>query len=178
MRRVTSEEPVSVTIELNGRRMTGRATARTLLTDFLRRELGATGTHVGCEHGVCGSCTVRIDGVAQRGCLTLALQADGRKVDTIEGLSDSKDALNALQRAFRRNHALQCGYCTPGILMSFSDFLARNPNPEEQEVREVLGGHICRCTGYAGLMKALMEAAAEMRGESVEPSISETENSP
>jgi len=168
MRRVTSEEPVYVTIELNGRRMTGRATARMLLTDFLRRELGATGTHVGCEHGVCGACTLRIDGVAQRGCLTLALQADGRKVATIEALSASKDALSALQKAFHRNHALQCGYCTPGILMSFSDFLARNPDPDEREVREVLGGHICRCTGYAGLMKALMEAAAEMRRVSSE----------
>lgn len=165
MRRVSSEDTVSVTIELNGRRRGGLATARTLLTDFLRSELGATGTHVGCEHGVCGACTLRIDGVAQRGCLTLAIQADGRKVDTVEGLSDHKDALTALQRAFQRNHALQCGYCTPGILMSFSDFLAHNPNPGEREVREVLGGHICRCTGYAGLMKALMEAASEMRGE-------------
>lgn len=173
MRGVTSEDPVPVTIELNGRRRSGRATARTLLTDFLRSELGATGTHVGCEHGVCGACTVRIDGVAQRGCLTLAIQADGRKVDTVEGLSDRKDALTVLQQALHRNHALQCGYCTPGILMSFSDFLTHNPNPGEQEIREVLGGHICRCTGYAGLMKALIEAASEMRGEP--PQISDSE---
>lgn len=170
MRRVTSDEPVTVTFELNGRRVSGRATARTLLTDFLRKELGATGTHVGCEHGVCGACTLRIDGVAQRGCLTLAVQADGRRVATVEGLADRRDALNALQRAFRRHHALQCGYCTPGILMSFSDYLSRNPDPDEQALREVLGGHICRCTGYAGLMKALKEAAAEMRGEAPETS--------
>ncbi len=165
MRRVTSDEPVTVSFELNGRPVRGRATARTLLTDFLRKELGATGTHVGCEHGVCGACTVRIDGVAERGCLTLAVQVDGRRVDTVEGLADRRDALTALQRAFRRHHALQCGYCTPGILMSFADFLSRTPDPDDAALREVLGGHICRCTGYAGLMKALKEAAAEMRGE-------------
>ncbi|MFN0263711.1 (2Fe-2S)-binding protein [Tepidamorphus sp. 3E244] len=168
MRRVAIDETVPVTIELNGMKVTGQATSRMLLTDFLRHQIGQTGTHVGCEHGVCGCCTVRVDGVAGRSCLMLAVQADGRKVDTVEGLAPSRDALNALQRAFRKNHALQCGFCTPGILMSFSDFLARKPDPSEEEVREVLGGHICRCTGYAGLMKAIMEAAAEMRGETTD----------
>ncbi|MCB1471599.1 MAG: (2Fe-2S)-binding protein [Rhodobiaceae bacterium] len=164
MLRVNTNEKVTVTFELNGRTVRGEATPRMLLTDFLRGELGQTGTHVGCEHGVCGCCTVRIDGVAARSCLMLAVQAEGRRIDTVEGLAASKDALNALQRAFRKHHALQCGFCTAGILMSFSDYLSRNPNPDEDEVRDVLGGHICRCTGYAGLMKAIMEAAAELRG--------------
>ena len=165
MREVTKDEVVRISLELNGKTVSGNATSRMLLTDFLRSELGQTGTHVGCEHGVCGCCTVRIDGVAARSCLMLAVQADGRRIDTVEGLAASKDALNALQRAFRKHHALQCGFCTAGILMSFSDFLSRNPNPDEDEVREVLGGHICRCTGYDGLMKAIMEAAADMRGK-------------
>lgn len=165
MRRVTPDEKVPVTITLNGQTVSGHASSRMLLTDFLRHELGATGTHVGCEHGVCGCCTVRIDGIAARSCLMLAIQVDGQSIDTVEGLASSEETLNALQRAFRRNHALQCGFCTPGILMSFADFLARNPDPGEDEVREVLGGHICRCTGYSGLMSALMEAAAELRGE-------------
>lgn len=165
MREVTKDEVVRISLELNGKTVSGNATSRMLLTDFLRNELGLTGTHVGCEHGVCGCCTVRIDGVAARSCLMLAVQADGRRIDTVEGLAASKDALNALQRAFRKHHALQCGFCTAGILMSFSDFLSRNPNPDEDEVREVLGGHICRCTGYDGLMKAIMEAAADMRGK-------------
>lgn len=167
MRQISSDEEVLVTIELNGRRVSGKATSRTLLSDFLRYEIGATGTHVGCEHGVCGCCTVRLDGVAGRSCLTLAVQADGRRVDTVEGLAPHKEALNALQRAFNRNHALQCGFCTPGILMSFSDFLARNPAPDEEEIRNVLGGHICRCTGYAGIIAAIREAAAELRGEAL-----------
>ena len=165
MREVKKDETMRISLELNGKTVSGHASPRMLLTDFLRTELGQTGTHVGCEHGVCGCCTVRIDGVAARSCLMLAVQADGRRIDTVEGLAASKDALNALQRAFRKHHALQCGFCTAGILMSFSDFLSRNRNPDEEEVREVLGGHICRCTGYDGLMKAIMEAAAEMRGE-------------
>jgi 2-furoyl-CoA dehydrogenase 2Fe-2S iron sulfur subunit len=163
MRRVTRDESVPVTVVLNGDRVTGQAQSRTLLSDFLRHEIGATGTHVGCEHGVCGCCTVTIDGVAQRSCLTLAVQADGREVGTVEGIAGGDGELNALQRAFNRNHALQCGFCTPGILMSFTDYLRRNPDPTEAEVREVLGGHICRCTGYHGIVRAIMEAAAEMR---------------
>jgi aerobic-type carbon monoxide dehydrogenase small subunit (CoxS/CutS family) len=163
MRRIDGDEPVPLSFEVNGKPVKGHANSRMLLTDFLRHELGQTGTHVGCEHGVCGCCTVQIEGVASRACLMLAVQAEGLRVSTIEGLSPDRESLNALQRAFHKHHALQCGFCTPGILMSFADFLDRNPDPDEQQVREVLGGHICRCTGYAGLVKAIMEAAAEMR---------------
>jgi 2-furoyl-CoA dehydrogenase 2Fe-2S iron sulfur subunit len=129
-----------------------------LLSDFLRHSLGATGTHVGCEHGVCGCCTVMLDGTAVRSCLTLAVQAEGREVKTVESLAAADGKLNALQQAFQNNHALQCGFCTPGILMSFTDYLSRHPKPSEDELREVLSGHICRCTGYAGIMAALKEA--------------------
>ena len=172
MRRIESDDTVAVSITLNGETATGMSTSRTLLSDFLRQSIGATGTHVGCEHGVCGCCTVLIDGVAARSCLTLAVQAEGRKIDTVEGLAPSRDELNALQRAFNRNHALQCGFCTAGILMSLTDFLARQPDPSVEEVRDVLSGHICRCTGYDGIIKAVMEAAAELRGQFVQASAS------
>ena len=131
MRRLKRDQKVRVALTLNGRKLSAEAEPRMLLTDFLRHALGATGTHVGCEHGVCGSCTVLIDGVAQRSCLTLAVQAEGRDVRTVESLAAADGTLNALQAAFRNNHALQCGFCTPGILMSFTDFLARNPHPTE-----------------------------------------------
>jgi 2-furoyl-CoA dehydrogenase 2Fe-2S iron sulfur subunit len=150
---------------LNGRAVTGEADPRLLLSDFLRHVLGASGTHVGCEHGVCGACTVRVDGAASRSCLMLAVQAQGKRIDTVEGLAGDGGALGALQRAFRRHHALQCGFCTPGILMSLSDWLIRNPAPSEQALREMLSGHLCRCTGYAGIIRAALDAAAEMRGE-------------
>ncbi len=159
MRRVNKSERVGITLTLNGRKLAAEAEPRTLLCDFLRHGLGATGTHVGCEHGICGSCTVLIDGVAARSCLTLAVQAEGREVTTVEALAAPDGTLNALQRAFRNNHALQCGFCTPGILMSFTDFLARKPHPSEGEIREVLSGHLCRCTGYAGIVKAVEEVA-------------------
>ena len=160
MRRLGKNERVRVALTLNGRNLAADAEPRTLLSDFLRHGLGATGTHVGCEHGICGSCTVLIDGVAQRSCLTLAVQAEGRDVRTVESLAAPDGKLNALQQAFRNNHALQCGFCTPGILMSFTDYLARNPHPSGAEIREVLSGHLCRCTGYTGIVKALEEAAA------------------
>lgn len=163
MHRVNRDETRKIAFTLNGRPVAAAAEPRMLLTDFLRQVVGATGTHVGCEHGVCGCCTLRIDGVAQRACLTLAQQVEGRSVETVEGLSPADTPLGALQAAFKKHHALQCGFCTPGILMSFSDFLERCPDPSEQEIREVLGGHICRCTGYAGLMAALQEAAATLR---------------
>ena len=131
-----------------------------LLSDFLRHELGATGVHVGCEHGVCGACTVRVDGIAQRSCLTLAVAADGREIQTAEGLADAGHELSDLQAAFRRHHALQCGFCTPGILMSVADFLARVPAPSEAEVREMLTGHLCRCTGYSGIVAAILDVAS------------------
>ena len=158
MRRVNKDQKVRINLTLNGRKMGAEAEPRTLLSDFLRHSLGATGTHVGCEHGVCGCCTVQIDGAAVRSCLTLAMQAEGRDVRTVESLADN-GKLDALQQAFQDHHALQCGFCTPGILMSFTDFLSRNPKPTEEELRDVLSGHICRCTGYAGIMAALKEAA-------------------
>ena len=149
----------AITITLNGRRRTGAAEPRMLLTDFLRHELGATGTHVGCEHGVCGACTVRLDGMAVRACLTLAVQADGRRVDTVEGLAGESDGLSPLQQAFRRHHAQQCGFCTPGILMSLDHFLSEKPDAGEADIREMLSGHLCRCTGYTGIVRAALEAA-------------------
>ncbi|MSP45622.1 MAG: (2Fe-2S)-binding protein [Xanthobacteraceae bacterium] len=159
MRRVNKDQKVRISLTLNGRKMSAETEPRMLLSDFLRHSLGATGTHVGCEHGVCGCCTVQIDGTAVRSCLTLAMQAEDRAVTTVESLAGPGGTLNKLQQAFRNHHALQCGFCTPGILMSFTDFLARNPKPTEEELRDVLGGHICRCTGYAGIMAALKEAA-------------------
>ena len=159
MRRVNKGERARLRLMLNGRKMSGEAEPRMLLSDFLRQVLGATGTHVGCEHGVCGCCTVLIDGTAVRSCLTLAVQAEGRAVTTVESLAGPDGTLNALQQAFQNNHALQCGFCTPGILMSFTDFLERNPDPSEAEVVEVLSGHLCRCTGYAGIVSAVLEAA-------------------
>ena len=157
MRGVKRNERVRVALTLNGRKLAADAEARTLLCDFLRHTLGATGTHVGCEHGVCGACTVLIDGVATRSCLTLAVQAEGRAVETVESLAGPDGRLNRLQQAFRDNHALQCGFCTPGILMSFTDYLKRNPRASEAEIRDVLSGHLCRCTGYAGIVAALKD---------------------
>jgi 2-furoyl-CoA dehydrogenase 2Fe-2S iron sulfur subunit len=135
-----------------------------LLTDFLRQELAQTAVHVGCEHGVCGACTVRVDGKAVRACLMLAVQADERTIDTAAGLARNDGELNDLQRAFRRHHALQCGYCTPGVLMSITDYLEREPDASEEELKDVLSGHICRCTGYAGMMEAIREIVAKQAG--------------
>jgi 2-furoyl-CoA dehydrogenase 2Fe-2S iron sulfur subunit len=159
-RHVDKGQRVRIALTLNGKKRAAEVEPRTLLSDFLRQSLGATGTHVGCEHGVCGSCTVLIDGVAARSCLTLAVQAEGREVRTVESLAAPDGALNPLQAAFRANHALQCGFCTPGILMSFTDYLARNPHPSEAQIRDVLSGHLCRCTGYAGIVAAVKEAAS------------------
>ena len=153
----------TVAITLNGRSRTGHSEPRMLLSDFLRHELGATGTHVGCEHGVCGACTVKLDGEAVRSCLTLAIQADGRHVETIEGLAEAGSALGILQHCFRTHHALQCGFCTAGILMSLDAFLRDNPDPVEQDIRELLSGHICRCTGYTPIITAALEAADRLR---------------
>jgi 2-furoyl-CoA dehydrogenase 2Fe-2S iron sulfur subunit len=153
----------TVHLTLNGRACSAATETRTLLSDFLRHAAGATGTHVGCEHGVCGACTVRIDGVAQRACMTLALQVDGRSVQTVEGLAED-GVLNDLQQAFRRHHALQCGFCTAGILMSCADWLERVQDPSEAQVREMLSGHICRCTGYTPIVQAVLDVA-ELRRE-------------
>jgi 2-furoyl-CoA dehydrogenase 2Fe-2S iron sulfur subunit len=153
-----------ITITLNGRERNASVEPRMLLSDCLRHELGATGTHVGCEHGVCGACTVMVEGVAMRSCLQLAVQADGLQVDTVEGLNRTHpETLNDLQQAFMLNHALQCGFCTAGILMSCTDFLARVPSPDEAQVRDMLSGHLCRCTGYTNIVKAVLEVAAERR---------------
>jgi 2-furoyl-CoA dehydrogenase 2Fe-2S iron sulfur subunit len=159
MRRVNKGERARLSLTLNGRKVSGEAEPRMLLSDFLRHVLGATGTHVGCEHGVCGCCTVLLDGRAVRSCLTLAIQAEGRTLRTVESLADASGKLDRLQQAFQNNHALQCGFCTPGILMSFTDFLQRNNAPSEAEVIEVLSGHLCRCTGYTGIVAAVLEAA-------------------
>ena len=158
MPRLSADTRHRVTVTLNGRQTDGYAEPRLLLSDFLRHELGATGVHVGCEHGICGACTVRIDGELSRACLMFAVQADGTTIETVEGLSDG-ESLNELQTAFRRHHALQCGYCTPGILMSFTDLLEREHSPDEARVREVLGGHLCRCTGYAPIVDAVLDVA-------------------
>lgn len=153
----------TVQVQLNGVTRSAPCESRTLLSDFLRGSLGCTGTHVGCEHGVCGACTVQIDGVAARACLTLAVQVDGRRVDTVEGLCESEGPMSDLQEAFKRHHALQCGFCSPGILMSCDDYLRRKQEPNEEEVRDMLSGHLCRCTGYTPIVTAVLETAALRR---------------
>jgi 2-furoyl-CoA dehydrogenase 2Fe-2S iron sulfur subunit len=152
----------TVTLKVNGRTLTGQAESRTLLTDFLRHELKLFGTHVGCEHGVCGACTVLVDGRAVRSCVQYAVECDGAEIRTVESLAQA-GLLNELQQAFNRHHALQCGFCTPGILMSATHFLADNPDPSEAAVRDMLSGHICRCTGYYPIIAAILDAALAMR---------------
>lgn len=151
----------SVTITVNGVAHTREVEHRLTLADFLRHEINLTGTHLGCEHGVCGACTVLVDGLSMRGCLTLAVQASGRSVTTVEGLAAGGE-LNALQTAFWERHGLQCGFCTSGILMSLTELLRDRPHPTEAEVRDVLSGHICRCTGYQNIVAAALAAAANM----------------
>jgi 2-furoyl-CoA dehydrogenase 2Fe-2S iron sulfur subunit len=146
-----------VTITLNGKKVQGYAEPRMLLSDFLTHEIGITSCHVGCEHGVCGACTVQVDGNVERACLTFAVQVDGRSVDTAESLTGDSDELSALQKAFKKHHGLQCGYCTPGILMSITAYLKENPKPTEEELRDMLSGHLCRCTGYVGMVRAVMD---------------------
>jgi 2-furoyl-CoA dehydrogenase 2Fe-2S iron sulfur subunit len=157
-----ADQRVTIMLTLNGQCRTGQAEPRMLLSDFLRHELQAFGVHVGCEHGVCGACTVLVDGRAVRGCTQYAVQADGAEIVTVEGLADG-DALNVVQRAFARQQALQCGFCTAGILCSVTQFLAETPAPTEAQVRDMLSGHICRCTGYASIVAAILEAAADIR---------------
>lgn len=153
----------TVRLTLNGTEVEGTARPNMLLSDFLRGELGATGTHVGCEHGVCGACTVRVDGKAVRSCLYLAVQVDGRRVDTIEGMAREDGSFGILQRAFHEHFALQCGFCTPGFLTTLDHFLEDNPDPSEADLREALSGNMCRCTGYAEIVAAALAAAAELR---------------
>jgi len=148
---------------VNGREIEAMAEPRMLLSDFLRHTIGLTGTHVGCEQGVCGACTVEINGRLARACLTLAPQIDGCEIRTIEGLAPASDRLSVLQEAFRRHHALQCGFCTAGILISLDHYLRRKPDPTEAEIREFLGGHLCRCTGYVPIVAAAVDAANRLR---------------
>ena len=145
---------LDISLVVNGTSVTRRIPARQHLIDFLREELGLTGSHVGCEHGVCGTCTVRVDGKIVRGCLMLAVQADGRRVDTIEGLSDSGE-LAALQEAFHRRNALQCGFCTPGMLIAAQDLVTNEPGASRERIREHLSGNYCRCTGYQAIVDAI-----------------------
>jgi len=151
-----------VSVTVNGKRHERDVDVRSSLADFLREDLDLTGTHLGCEHGVCGACTVLLEGEPVRACLMLAAQADGHEVRTIEGLAPSEDALHPLQEAFWAKHGLQCGYCTPGIIMSAAAFLAEKPAPTDGEIREMLSGHLCRCTGYHFIVEAIREAARAM----------------
>ena len=149
---------IDVEVTVNGRRYRETVEPRLLFSDFLRGRLGLTGTHVGCEHGVCGACTVRLEGVAVRSCLLLAVQADGAEIVTVEGLARN-GALTPLQEAFRRHHALQCGFCTPGILMAAEDLLSRGKAPTRSEIVDMLSGQLCRCTGYTPIVDAIAEVA-------------------
>ncbi len=151
-------------ITVNGKSHARVVEARLTLADFLRHELGLTGTHLGCEHGVCGACTVLVDGRTARSCLMFAVQANGCEVTTVEGLN-SDGELSVLQQAFMDNHGLQCGFCTPGMLITLTELLRDNADPSEAEVREALTGNLCRCTGYAGIVKAALDAAQRLRGE-------------
>lgn len=150
--------PVEIALTVNGAPVTGTVEPRQSLADFLREHLGLTGTHLGCEHGACGACTVLLDGAAARSCLVFAVQAEGAQVVTVEGLANG-EALSPLQRAFRTHHALQCGFCTPGFLVAATALLAENPDPTPDEVRAALSGHLCRCTGYIGIVVAVLAAA-------------------
>ena len=149
--------PVSITV--NGQRFERQVEPRTLLSDFLRHELRLTGTHVGCEHGVCGACTVLLDGEPVRACLVFAVQVDGHEIRTVEGLAEAEERLHPLQEAFWDSHGLQCGFCTAGILMTLVPFLEENPSPSEEEIRLALSGNLCRCTGYQHIVDAVLLAA-------------------
>jgi len=153
-------ETRKIALTVNGTRHEATVPVRVTLADFLRHELRAYGTHVGCEHGICGACTVLVDGRAVRACMIFAVQVDGCDIRTVEGLAASPEQLSELQAAFRKHHALQCGFCTPGILMSCVQFLAEHPRPTEADVREMLTGHLCRCTGYKGIVDAILDVAA------------------
>jgi carbon-monoxide dehydrogenase small subunit len=147
---------------VNGESYAGVVEPRKLLADFLREDCGLTGTHLGCEHGVCGACTVLLDGYAVRSCLTFAVQANGGEVTTVEGLAGSDGSLNPVQEAFQVEHGLQCGFCTPGFVVSATGLLQENPNPTDEEIREGLSGNLCRCTGYQGILRAVRSASAAM----------------
>jgi carbon-monoxide dehydrogenase small subunit len=157
-------EKRAITVTVNGTKYEWKEVpVRITLADFIRYDLGLTGTHLGCEHGVCGACTILLDGQSARSCLMLAVQADGHEILTVEGIAPSEDKLHPLQEAFRDNHGLQCGFCTPGMLTTLLEFLRDNPDPTEQEVRIAISGNLCRCTGYQGIVLAALDAAKRMR---------------
>jgi len=158
-----SETRRTVTLTVNGKSYTAEAEVRLTLADFIRHTLGLTGTHLGCEHGVCGACTILLDGQSARSCLMLAVQADGHEILTVEGIAPNDKELHPLQEAFRDNHGLQCGFCTPGMLTTLLEFLRDNPDPTEQEVRIAISGNLCRCTGYQGIVNAALDAAKRLR---------------
>ncbi|MFP4635758.1 MAG: (2Fe-2S)-binding protein [Nitriliruptoraceae bacterium] len=166
---IDADQRVEVTVTVNGLPRSATVSTRRLLSDLLRHDLRLTGTHVGCEHGVCGACTVLLDGAPVRSCLTLAVSVDGRDITTIEGLAADDGSLHPVQAAFLDNHGLQCGFCTPGFVVSACGFLAEHPEPDDEEIREGMAGNLCRCTGYAGILDAVKQAAGELRASGADP---------
>ncbi len=156
-------ETRKISLSVNGKTYEEEVEVRFTLADFLRQQLGLTGTHLGCEHGVCGACTILLNGQSARSCLMLAVQADGQEITTIEGIAPSDEEMHPLQEAFRDNHGLQCGFCTPGMLTTLIEFLGDNPDPTEEEVRIAISGNLCRCTGYQGIVAAALDAAQRLR---------------
>ncbi len=156
-------ETRKISLSVNGKTYEEEVEVRFNLADFLRQQLGLTGTHLGCEHGVCGACTILLNGRSTRSCLMLAVQADGQEITTIEGIAPSDEEMHPLQEAFRDNHGLQCGFCTPGMLTTLIEFLGDNPDPTEEEVRIAISGNLCRCTGYQGIVAAALDAAQRLR---------------
>ena len=157
-------ETRAIAVTVNGKRHEATVPVRVTLADFLRHQLGLTGTHLGCEHGVCGACTVLFDGYSARSCLMLAVQADGHEIMTVEGIATDAKTLHPLQEAFRDHHGLQCGFCTPGMLTTLLEFLRDNPDPTEREVRIAISGNLCRCTGYQNIVAAALDAAKRLQG--------------
>jgi len=165
-----SRDPRVIRMRVNGEDVVGVAEPRMLLSDFLRHELGLTGTHVGCEHGVCGACSVNLDGSVVRSCITFAVQVDGATIETIEGVAPGED-LHPIQESFQEEHGLQCGFCTPGLIVTTKALLEAHPDPSEEEIREYLSGNICRCTGYVGVVAAVKSAARKLQADgSADPS--------
>ena len=158
-------ETRKISVTISGQKYEEEVEVRFHLADFIRQQLGLTGTHLGCEHGVCGACTILLNGQSARSCLMLAVQADGQEILTIEGIAPSEDELHPLQEAFRDNHGLQCGFCTPGMLTTLLEFLKENPDPTEEEVRIAISGNLCRCTGYQGIVAAALDAAKRLQAE-------------
>jgi len=158
-----------ISLVINGKRYDEEVEVRFTLADFMRQQLGLTGTHLGCEHGVCGACTILFDGRSARSCLMLAVQADGHEILTVEGIAPSEERMHPLQEAFRDNHGLQCGFCTPGMLTTLLEFLPDNPDPTEWDVRIAISGNLCRCTGYQGIVDAALDAAQRLKAEKAAP---------